>query len=105
MADTTFHHSDAAEALLRANLGFFSSSIHPDLEAHLLSLLDKAFADFGEMDIHLQPGILSDDFDQATYAAWMYRNGPTGAGKTEMLKSIIRNRQVNQALKDGEAST
>lgn len=105
MADTTFHHSDAAEALLKANLGFFSSSIHPDLETYLLSLLDKAFADFGEMGIHLQPGTLSDDFDQATYAAWMYRNGPTGAGKTEMLKSIIRNRQVNQALKDGEAST
>ena len=103
MADTTFHHSDTAEALLKANLGFFSSPIHPDLETYLLSLLDKSFADFGEMEIYLQPGKLSDDFDQATYAAWLYRNGPTGAGKTEQLKSIIRNRQVNQALKGGEA--
>ena len=105
MADTALHHSDNSVILLKANLGFFSSTIPPDLDAYLLFLLDKAFADFGEMEIHLQPGTLSDDFDQSTYAAWMYRNGTTGAGKTEMLKSIIRNRQVNQALHDGEEST
>lgn len=104
MADTTLHYSDTAIALLKANLGFFSSTIPADLETYLLSLLDKAFADFGEMKIHLQPGTLTDDFDQATYAAWLYRNGPTGSGKTEMLKCIIRNRQVNQALADEEGS-
>lgn len=102
MADTILHHSATATALLRANLGFFSAEIPPDLETYLLYLLDKAFADFSEMDIHLQIGTLSDDFDQATFAAWMYRNGPTGSGKTEQLKSIIRNRQVNQALKAPE---
>ena len=100
MADATTHCSDAAVTLLRANLGFFGSAIPADLETYLLSLLEKAFSDFGEMEIHLQTGSLPDDFDQATYAAWLYRNGPAGAGKTEMLKSIIRNRQVNQALKD-----
>lgn len=98
MADAKAKHSDTAVALLKANLGFFSSTIPDDLETYLLFLLDKAFADFGEMEICLQPGTLTDDFDQATYSAWMYRNGTTGAGKTELLKSIIRNRQVNQAL-------
>lgn len=102
MADITPNYSDTAVALLRANLGFFNSQIPTDLEVYLLSLLEKAFADFGEMNIHLQPGTLADDFDQSTYAAWLYRNAATGADKTEMLKSIKRNRQVNQALKDGE---
>lgn len=102
MANTTLRYSDTAVSLLRANLGFFGAAIHADLEAYILSLLDKAFADFREMGIQLQPGTLTDDYDQAAYAAWLYRNGPTGAGKTEMLKSIIRNRQVSQALKEAD---
>lgn len=105
MADEKNNYSGTAIALLKANIGFFSSPIPEDLETYLLFLLDKAFADFGKMKIHLTPGVLSDDFDQATYAAWMYRNGSTGAGKTELLKSIIRNRQVNQALADEEVAT
>lgn len=103
MAETSTNYSDTAVSLLRANLGFFGSKIPGDLETYLLSLLDKALADFGEMNVRLQPGVLSDDFDQATYAAWLYRNGTAGAGKTEALKSIIRNRQVGQALKSEEA--
>ena len=102
MADTEKKHSDAAIALLKADLGFFGTQIPVDLEAYLLSLLEKAFADFARMEIHLQPGTLDDDFDQAAYAAWLYRNRANGTDKTEMLKSIKRNRQVNQALKDGE---
>lgn len=104
MAETSPKHSDAAVALLRANLGFFSSQIPADLESYLLSLLEKAFADFAEMNIHLHPGELSDDFDQVTYAAWLYRNGTAGAGKTDALKNVIRNRQVGQATKSGEVS-
>lgn len=104
MAETSLTHSAAAVSLLRANLGFFSSEIPQDLDAYLLSLLDKAHSDFREMNIHLVSGVLSDDFDQTTYAAWLYRNGTAGAGKTEALKAIIRNRQVGQALKSGEGS-
>ena len=100
MADTQKKYSDTAIALLKADLGFFGSAIPADLETYLLSLLEKAFADFGRMEIRLQPGTLDDDFDQAAYAAWLYRNRATGADKTEMLKSIKRNRQVNQALND-----
>ena len=99
MADTAKTYSDAAVALLKADLGFFGSAIPADLETYLLSLLDKAFADFRDiMGITLMPGKLSDDFDQATYAAWLYRNRATGNDKTAMLKSIVRNRQVCQAL-------
>ena len=98
MADTSQTHSNAAIALLRANLGFFNSEIPAPLDDYLFSLLGKALSDFSDMGISLQPGVLSDDFDQATYAAWLYRNGVTGAGKNEMLKNIIRNRQVNQAV-------
>ena len=103
MADVNHNYSDTAVALLKADLGFFSTAIPADLETYLLSLLEKSFVDFRDiMGIYLQPGKLSDDFDQAAYAAWLYRNRATGADKTEMLKSIKRNRQVSQALVDGE---
>lgn len=104
MAKNTQDYSAAALELLKANLGFFDSQIPEALESYLESLLSKAFSDFGEMNIMLQPGNLSHDFDQAAYAAWLYRNGPTGAGKPEMIKSIIRNRQVNNALNSPEES-
>lgn len=104
MADTKPNYSDTAVALLKADLGFFSTQIPADLDTYLRSLLEKAFADFARMEIHLDPEKLDDAFDQAAYAAWLYRNRTTGADKTEMLKSIKRNRQVNQALKDGEGS-
>jgi hypothetical protein len=102
MADTQKKYSDTAIALLKADLGFFGTRIPADLETYLLSLLEKAFSDFAAMEICLRPGTLTDDFDQSAYAAWLYRNRATGADKTEMLKSIKRNRQVNQALNDGE---
>ena len=100
MADTAKHYSDTAVALLKADLGFFGTQIPADLEAYLPSLLEKAFADFARMEIHLNPDSLDDAFDQAAYAAWLYRNRATGADKTELLKSIKRNRQVSQALSE-----
>lgn len=104
MAETPITYSAAAVALLKANIGFFNSEIPEAMETYLLSLLGKAFFDFAEMEILLHPGVLSDDFDQVSYAAWLYRNGTTGAGKSEVLKDIIRNRQVNQALKSPEGT-
>ena len=41
------------------------------------------------MGIVLSPGVLEDDMDQMTYAAYLYRHGVTGAGKTEMLEYFI----------------
>ena len=104
MAETKPNYSEAAMALLKADLGFFGSALPADLESYLRILLEKAFSDFRDiMEIHLRPGDLSDDFDQSTYAAWLYRNRATGKDKTVMLKSIVRNRQVSQAL-SGEDS-
>lgn len=97
MADTT-KFSQTAMTLLRANLGFFGTDIPSELEDSLTSLLEYAFDEFARMGIQLVPGTLRDDMDQMIHAAWMYRNGVTGAGKTEMLRSIIRNRQVHQAI-------
>lgn len=100
MAETETKYSPAAAALLRANLGFFDSDIPPELETYLYQLLEYAYDDFAEKNIFLSPGVLKDDMDQMILAAWMYRNSVTGAGKHEMLKSIIRNRQVGNALKE-----
>lgn len=98
MADISVKHSDAAMALLTSNLGFFQTVIPPDLYLYLESLLDYAYDSFLEMKVYLTPGVLKDDMDQMVFAAWMYRKGVNGEGKTEMLKSIIRNRQVRSAL-------
>lgn len=94
--------SEAALALLRANLGFYNTPIPEDLDAYLSQLLEYAYTDFAAMGIDLFPGNLPDDMDQMTYAAWMYRNGTAGDGKTQQLRSIIRNRQVRQALEVDE---
>lgn len=104
MADISAKHSDAAMALLTSNLGFFQTEIPADLRLYLESLLDYAYDDFEEMSIHLSPGTLRDDMDQMVHAAWMYRKGINGEGKTEMLIKIIRKRQVGNALADEEGS-
>lgn len=101
MDDTPVKFSAAAISLLRANLGFYGTIIPDDLMDYLVSLLAYAFDDFAEKNIHLTPGVLKDDMDQMIYAAWMYRNGVNGSGKNEMLKSIIRGRQMSQALSGG----
>ena len=97
MADENKKYSQAALALLKANLGYFGTEIPADLLQYLQQLLEYAYEDFSRMGIHIQPGTLKDDMDQVTHAAWMYRSGVNGNGKTEMLKAIIRNRQVQSA--------
>ena len=97
MADENKKFSQAAVALLKANLGYFGTDIPTELLQYLQQLLEYAYEEFSQMGIHLQPGTLKDDMDQVTHAAWMYRSGVTGSGKTEMLKTIIRNRQVQNA--------
>lgn len=103
MADVTTKFSPAGKTLLLSNLGFFNTEIPSELDAYLESLLNYSFDKFAQKNIHLTPGVLEDDMDQMVFAAWMYRNGINGSGKTEMLKSIIRNRQVSNALKEDTA--
>lgn len=105
MAEKIVKYSVVGMELLTANLGFFDSVIPDTLQAYLQSLMEYAFDEFAEMKIRLTPGVLQDDMDQMTHAAWMYRKGVNGEGKTEMLKSIIRNRQVRNALADEEGSS
>lgn len=102
MAEITMKCSAVGMELLTANLGFYDAAIPEALKLYLMSLMEYAFNEFAEMRIFLNPGVLQDDMDQMTYAAWMYRKGVNGEGKTEMLKSIIRNRQVRNALKNAE---
>lgn len=104
MDDFELKHSPVAMDLLKSNLGYYSTEIPEDLKSYLESLLDYAFDEFREMKIILKPGVLQDDMDQMTFAAWMYRKGVSGEGKTQVLRSIIRNRQVRNALADGEES-
>lgn len=103
MADN-FKFSDAALALLKANLGYYDSTIPADLLKYLTYLLTYALDSFAGMGIVLSPGVLEDDMDQMTYAAYLYRHGVTGAGKTEMLRQIIRDRKVRAATGE-EAAT
>lgn len=104
MADDDKKYSDAGMALLKSNLGYYGTEIPAELLTYLQSLMGYALNEFAEMDIQLTPGVLNDDMDQMIYAAYLYRKGVNGEGKTEMLKAIIRNRQVRNALNDGEAS-
>lgn len=94
--------SEAALALLRANLGFYNTDVPTDLAAYLVYLLEYAYDAFFDIGISLFPGELTDDMDQMTYAAWMYRNGTTGSGKTQQLRDIIRNRQVRKAMEEAQ---
>ena len=89
-------------SLLKASLGYFDSELPPALEKYLNDLLN--YADkrlWEECGIELIPGDIADDQLKAMYADWIYRNRATGAGKTEMLKDAIRNRQVGTALRAG----
>lgn len=104
MSDMLVKRSPVAMNMLRANLGYYDTDIPSDLEMYLESLLDYAYDEFLKMKIKLVPGVLDDDMDQMVYAAWMYRKGTNGEGKNEMLKSIIRNRQVRNALADEEGA-
>lgn len=105
MAEVQMKYSVVGMELLTANIGFYDAEIPEALQAYLKYLMEYAFDEFAEMKIRLKPGVLRDDMDQMTHAAWMYRKGVNGEGKTEMLKSIIRNRQMRNALADGEGAS
>lgn len=102
VAEQNAKYSEAAQALLLANLGYYGSEIPSELLAYLQRLLEYAYDDFAEMGIPLVPGTLRDDMDQMIHAAWMYRCGINGKGKHEMLRAIVRNRKVRNAICEGE---
>lgn len=102
MADAKCTFCPPDLSLLKASLGYFDSELPPALEKYLKDLLNYADQRLREdCGIELIPGDISDDQLKAMYADWIYRNRATGAGKTEMLKDAIRNRQVGSALRAG----
>ena len=106
MADVSIPYSDAAVALLKANLGYYGGDIPPDVENYLLHLLSYAKRRLAETaGIYLTPGDLYDDELQVMYAAWMYRKGGDGGEKTPMLKEAIKDYQVGKALAADEEAT
>lgn len=86
-----------ALSFLKADLGFYSSALQPDMESYLQGLLFTAREDLARAGIKLMAGKADDDQLQSMYAAWLYRNRINGQGKPEMLTSAIRNRQVHSA--------
>ena len=105
MADATRDYSESAVTLLRANLGYYGSSIPDDLLAYLKNLLTVASRNLARAGIQLVPGQLYDDQLQVMYAAWLYRKASEGSAMPLMLVQEIRDRQGEQALTaDEEAS-
>lgn len=86
-----------ALSFLKADLGFFGTTVPPDLESYLQGLLFTARQDLARDGIPLESGKADDDQLQAMYAAWLYRNRIACTGKPEMLTTAIRNRQVHRA--------
>ena len=105
MAENTNKYSEPALALLKANLGFFSTEVPPDLDAYLKHLLNYAHDRLDQTaGICLTPGNLYDDLLQVMYTAWIYRKGGDGAEKPPMLQKAIRDYQVGKAMADAEVT-
>ncbi len=85
-----------ALSFLKADLGFFSTSIPADLESYLQGLIFTAGQHIRRKGIKLAAGNAEDDQFQASYAAWLYRN-KAGSAMPESLAQEIRDRQVHNA--------
>lgn len=103
MAENSSNYSATALSLLKANLGYYGQ-IPNEVTANLQSLLDYAYLRLAQSaEIKLTPGNLLDDMLQVMYAAWIYRNGVSGAEKHPMLKEAIKDYQLHSALGVSEA--
>ena len=86
-----------ALAFLKADLGYFDSTIPASLESYLQGLIVTAGERIRSLHgITLEPGSANDDQFLAAYAAWLYRD-KEGKGKPESLKQEIKDRQVHKA--------
>lgn len=96
------HFSAAALSLLKADLGYYNSELPPDVETHLMDLLNVAFRRLARAHINLDIDCIDDAQLQAMYAAWLYRKRRDGSAKPLMLQQEMRDRQVDLALTDDE---
>lgn len=95
MADTT----NVALSLLKANLGYYDSTLAPAVEEYLGQLLETAEVALAERGIVLDASDVHDALLQSMYAGWLYRKAKTGEAKPPMLRDEIRDRQVRKALR------
>lgn len=99
MADAITTKHPVALGLLKASLGFFDSALESSMEKYLAQLIDTAEKRLsGECKILVTAGDINDEQLLAMYADWLYSKRKTGAGKPEMLRESIRNRQTRDAL-------
>ena len=86
--------------MLKADLGFFDSSLPAVLGSYLEQLIATAEDHLRQDGIELDDASVSDSQLCAAYAAWLYRKRATGEGKPPMLQRMIRNRQVHLATRE-----
>ena len=92
-----------APVLLKANLGFYDSVLPEGLQAELDSLVETAEERLQKRcGIRLDPNSQSDAQLISSYAAHLYRSKVTGAPVHQGLREDIKNRQMQQALAEGE---
>lgn len=101
MADTITTKHPVALGLLKASLGYFDSALEPSMEKYLAQLIETAERRLaGECKILVTAGDIEDEQLLSMYADWLYSKRKTGAGKPEMLRDAIRNRQTRNALNE-----
>jgi hypothetical protein len=99
MTTLNYVPSGVALQLLKSDLGFFGSDLDESVTTYLTDLLYYSQRALLEQNgIVLKQDDIYDDQLCAMYAAWVYRNRATGAGKTQMLKDEIKARQLGVAL-------
>ena len=104
MTTSNYVPSGVTLQLLKSDLGFFGAELDPSVETYLRDLLDYSQRALLEQNgIVLKLNDIYDDQLCAMYAAWVYRNRASGAGKTQMLKDEIKARQLGTALHVGSA--
>lgn len=83
--------------MLKADLGFFDSTLPAAMENYLQQLLLTAERDLLQMGIAVDRSKIPDCQLSEMYAAWLYRSRATGAGKPRMLLEAIHNAQTHNA--------
>lgn len=86
-------------SLLLADLGFYDSDIPGPMTQQLEQLLVIADEQLlTDCRISIDPENLRDASLSAMYAAWLYSRARSGEPMPPMLRSAIRQRQVNAAI-------
>lgn len=92
-----------ALAYLKADLGYYNTSIPPSLESHLQGLILTAESQIQARGVKLSSGVAADDQFVAAWAAWLFRN-KKGDARPAGLTQELRDRQVGNATSPTEVT-